>query len=223
LAPIAVHTGAIEATSDSNGKATFAASSIAVGVDYDYNVFPPNSGNVLAPLTGTVRVGQVTGTSNGFTQVLNLVGASAPLTILSYSTETGVPDATGTLRITFNRDIEWLPFPNVGTDCDGANDITAGLTAAPAGVSLVADAAGTCGSEQAIVTISGNTMTLTPNWNSAPPLTPPTGLDINFQSAYAFGANAVVRAVGDLSTAANLLNLNTVGAGNRTVRFYNGD
>jgi hypothetical protein len=223
LDPIAVHSGAIEATSDSTGKATFSASSVSVGVQYDYIVYPPSSGNVLVPQSSTVRIGQVTGTSDGFTQNIYMVGASANLAIVSYSTDTGVPDATGTLRIVFNRDIEWLPFPNTGTDCDGENEVTASLADTPAGVTLQSDVSGTCGSEQADVTISGNTMTITPNWSSAPSVTPPTGATIPFRIVYAFGANSIVRAVGDLSTGTNSLNLNTIPAGSRTVRFYNGD
>jgi len=211
---------------DATGKATFAATGLALGTAYNLVVTAPGKSD----LSSDTRAGFVLGV-NGATVAdednweynFDLGDTNQALKVISCSTAAESFNAAGTIQIVFNREIAL-----------SANDDAwvATLTGVTTGA-LPADVAANGASERVIATASGNTLVLKPKFTGgtaldAPDYTKaqsdPTNVDINAVITYT-GASIEVAVTSDATVNAKALSTVTdlaakCGAVNPTIRFF---
>jgi hypothetical protein len=177
LSPYYGYTAALSATTDGNGKATFAGTSLALGVRYEVRVNPLTFENIpivdSADGSGgrpyrTITVGVV----NSSTQQVVSMSAAVPggnqygLYVADASNKWGNLDPSGKLTLVFSRPVTLTG--NLSVKFPVANYNGGTLASAFASSTLSAD---------------GLTLTLTPNWATQPSPSTDRGAYVSFGDA----------------------------------------
>ncbi len=170
LDPVTTGYKTLKGTTDDAGLATFPAADLALGAVYKYLVLPVDAALQTAG-TGAVSIGYVTAPSDPYTLHVDLGQVSSELVILSRSTDSNSHNEAGTLTVVFNRPVELVP-----DTADEQHAVLANATAA----ALATDVPANKASEQVTVSISGQVVTLTPNFKTKPDKTKEAALDIAY-------------------------------------------
>jgi hypothetical protein len=181
ITPVAGHIPALPAaTTDANGKVTFAGSALALGVTYKATVFPVVVGGVqLGQQSFNVSIGLA---GNNVDRIITLVplvpNANHGLYVTNISNFAKNPVASGTLTITFNTAVvlhsTWPDVFNFSSDsATGVERANPAVSTDPLSVN-------------ASLSADGKTLTLTPNWTTVPTFTNEYGSSVLYTNGSAF-------------------------------------
>lgn len=206
----------LTASTNAEGVATFAAANIVLGGRYRFMITPRADANLNGSISGIFNMGIDTpaagnlGTAasarNGFEFTVDLASEAAAIRLVSCSLETKNYDAEGSIKYLFNQPVEIVTIDNVTATLGGGT-----------GASILAtNTAGNSASEQ--VTIAGdgtNSLTLKPNFATAPSAATEPNLTVTFD-------NVRLRPAGDKTLAGDTLANYIAAAGkcDDEVRFY---
>lgn len=237
---------AVSAVSDSSGKATLSAASLVYGMQYRFSVIPPQTSTfkMLSYLAGNIHAGVLVSAGqdgeatcdsthpcgDAWSKYVDLSDLDEPLALISSSLATSKYDITGKVSYFFNRPIEVVRYPStgatVGVDGAGLDGLTFALSSATCTAVKAANAVGTPWvSEQVTFTISGNQLTLTPVFITAPPAVPtstaasPSDVCKSLAATYTIPATLFIRAKDDFYKESKV-DLSTLIGGAVTMNFY---
>lgn len=168
LSPISVGQKPLSATTDEAGEALFSKDELVLGAKYNYIVFPPNNGadrTTVIQEEGKFVVGVRTsdgaaGKSDPYIMYVNLKQPAAKLEIVSRSpADNNNFNPSGIVSFYFNRPIELIP---------GIQDSISAELSNSHGAELVEDIKNNSATEQVIVEIVGNKLTLAPKFKVNP-------------------------------------------------------
>lgn len=149
--------------SDANGNAVFPANQLVRGGTYNLSAEMQTTGSVLRPTNVSFVYGNnEVSTANqrdGQTAFIELSTIRADLQLISSNIQTGELNAAGSAVYLFNRDIELMP----GTE-DSLSASLSGNTLAR----LKADVSGNGVAESVSVSIEGNRLVISPNFERSP-------------------------------------------------------
>jgi|GEM_PF-1569228 len=154
-----------ENTTDAKGTVTFPKDQLVLGAEYLYRVVPKGEAG-LKVTSGRFVLGALaaTGSKDFFEFTVNLSTTMQPLSVVSCSTSEWTVNASGVLKVVFNREVDLVDLDDpkatlVDSSSRGGNDT---LDKAE----LAADAGNNDDvSEQVNVQIAGKIMTLSPKFN----------------------------------------------------------
>lgn len=176
-------------TTDGSGAAVFAGTGLVIGGKYQYTVYPGDGGSSHDTVSDTVTVGLRLAADDElpYEHFVDLGHPAADLIDVSNSTQFNDYNTSGTIKYIFNRPIEIVP--------NTTDDIAASLSNAGS-ATLITNVAGNKASEQVDVVVTGNTLSLTPKFQTAPKVETEPGVIVNF-------SGIKVRPLGSPGTAGN--------------------
>jgi len=162
----------LQAATDASGVATFNAADLSLGSVYNYSVLPADS-SIQKSATGTLSIGYITAPGEPYNFHVALGPVKSELVVVSSSLDGKNYSLDGSVTYYFNRPVEVVP--------GGLDGITATLDHQK-NAKLVPDVPGNKVSEQVNVQISGQSMTLKPNFATAPDPATEQGVGITYNN-----------------------------------------
>ena len=159
-----VRTKAVSGVSNDKGVVTFAAADLVLGGRYTYTVLPPGGGENHTATSGVFTLGlredtTPADTTEPYTIHVDLDHTLGSLFRLSTSNDNNDPAADGVIKIYYNREIQSVP----GSLDQASARLTGNVTA-----ELKAPVADNKKTDEFKLEISGNVLTLTPQWETKP-------------------------------------------------------